>query len=136
MSYKSGYMKKLTAAIVFLSLFSCQQQAPQYSNDYHGLKQEVASLNARIDSLIAALPPKPVVANKKSSKKKATTKNPGYAATTSDPAPLPAYESSSSSGRTTYRSSSSYSGRCQAITKKGTQCKRSASSGSSYCWQH
>jgi len=27
------------------------------------------------------------------------------------------------------------SGRCQATTKKGTRCKRSASSGS-YCWQH
>lgn len=27
-------------------------------------------------------------------------------------------------------------GRCQAITKKGTQCKRNAQAGSSYCWQH
>jgi hypothetical protein len=26
--------------------------------------------------------------------------------------------------------------RCQATTKKGTQCSRSASAGSSYCWQH
>ncbi|HEU4724540.1 MAG TPA: thermonuclease family protein [Candidatus Eisenbacteria bacterium] len=26
--------------------------------------------------------------------------------------------------------------RCQATTKKGTQCKRSAKAGSSYCWQH
>ena len=25
---------------------------------------------------------------------------------------------------------------CQATTKKGTQCKRKAKSGSSYCWQH
>ena len=28
------------------------------------------------------------------------------------------------------------SGRCQARTKKGSQCSRSASSGSRYCWQH
>ena len=28
------------------------------------------------------------------------------------------------------------SGRCQAITKKGTQCKRNAAPGSRYCWQH
>ena len=28
------------------------------------------------------------------------------------------------------------SGRCQATTKKGTQCSRNAKSGSSYCWQH
>jgi len=27
-------------------------------------------------------------------------------------------------------------GRCQAITKKGAQCKRNAKTGSSYCWQH
>lgn len=26
--------------------------------------------------------------------------------------------------------------RCQAITKKGTQCKRFAQKGSKYCWQH
>ncbi len=25
---------------------------------------------------------------------------------------------------------------CQAITKKGTQCKRKAEPGSKYCWQH
>ena len=28
------------------------------------------------------------------------------------------------------------SGQCQATTKKGTQCKRKAASGSNYCWQH
>lgn len=28
------------------------------------------------------------------------------------------------------------SGRCQATTKKGTQCSRHAKAGSSYCWQH
>lgn len=27
-------------------------------------------------------------------------------------------------------------GRCKAITKKGEQCKRRASKGSDYCWQH
>jgi hypothetical protein len=26
--------------------------------------------------------------------------------------------------------------RCQATTKKGTQCSRRAQAGSSYCWQH
>ena len=29
-----------------------------------------------------------------------------------------------------------FCGRCQAITLKGTQCKRNASPGSYYCWQH
>ena len=42
-----------------------------------------------------------------------------------------------SSSRTTYKSRPpSTSKRCQAITKKGTQCKRNAKAGSSYCWQH
>lgn len=27
-------------------------------------------------------------------------------------------------------------GQCAATTKKGKQCKRSAASGSAYCWQH
>lgn len=27
-------------------------------------------------------------------------------------------------------------GQCQAITKKGAQCKRQAAAGSEYCWQH
>lgn len=27
-------------------------------------------------------------------------------------------------------------GQCQATTKKGSQCKRNAQSGSIYCWQH
>jgi endonuclease G len=31
---------------------------------------------------------------------------------------------------------SNYVGRCYATTKKGTRCKRNASSGSRYCWQH
>lgn len=28
------------------------------------------------------------------------------------------------------------SGRCIATTQKGERCKRTASDGSSYCWQH
>jgi len=32
--------------------------------------------------------------------------------------------------------SPSYSGRCQATTRKGTQCTRQAKAGSRYCWQH
>lgn len=28
------------------------------------------------------------------------------------------------------------SGRCKATTQEGTQCKRDAEQGSSYCWQH
>ena len=54
--------------------------------------------------------------------------------------------SSSNTGNTTnYKNSNTtvatskalvQNGRCQAITKKGTQCKRKAKTGSIYCWQH
>jgi len=33
-------------------------------------------------------------------------------------------------------SDQSYSGQCQAKTKKGDPCSRRAKSGSKYCWQH
>lgn len=32
--------------------------------------------------------------------------------------------------------SSAYAAQCAATTQKGTQCKRSAAAGSTYCWQH
>lgn len=34
------------------------------------------------------------------------------------------------------KSSAETSGRCQATTKKGAQCKRNAQPGRSYCYQH
>lgn len=36
----------------------------------------------------------------------------------------------------TQKKQETYSGRCQATTKKGAQCKRNAKAGSRYCWQH
>ncbi len=42
----------------------------------------------------------------------------------------------SGSSSRTYQRSQPNSGRCQAITKKGTQCKRNARPGSAFCWQH
>lgn len=45
-------------------------------------------------------------------------------------------KSNSYSAPKTSKTQKVYSGRCQATTKKGTQCKRSAKAGSSYCWQH
>jgi hypothetical protein len=50
-----------------------------------------------------------------------------------EPARLKKEARKRSETKTNYQS---YSGRCQATTKKGTQCKRSASAGSNYCWQH
>lgn len=45
--------------------------------------------------------------------------------------------SSSSTATSLYKEpTAASSGRCQAITKKGTQCKRNANPGNRYCWQH
>jgi endonuclease YncB( thermonuclease family) len=38
--------------------------------------------------------------------------------------------------RPTKPSAPATSSRCQAITKRGTQCSRNAQAGRSYCWQH
>jgi endonuclease G len=46
------------------------------------------------------------------------------------------YHQSQASGASSGTSATQSSGRCRAITKAGTQCKRKASPGSNYCWQH
>lgn len=46
------------------------------------------------------------------------------------------YHQSQASGASSGTKATQSSGRCQAITKAGTQCKRKASPGSKYCYQH
>src|SRR5262245_17357051 len=48
----------------------------------------------------------------------------------------PSRSPSSESSLKTATATQMTTGRCLATTKKGTQCKRSARSGSEYCWQH
>lgn len=43
---------------------------------------------------------------------------------------------SSSNSTTEKVKATGVKGQCKAITAAGTQCKRSASEGSDYCWQH
>jgi hypothetical protein len=50
--------------------------------------------------------------------------------------PAPAVPATTASPRAAPAERAVASGRCQAITKKGTQCLRKAKAGSSYCWQH
>ena len=45
-------------------------------------------------------------------------------------------KSNSSGVRKTPESYQTYSGRCEATTKAGKQCKRKAQPGFAYCWQH
>lgn len=51
-------------------------------------------------------------------------------------APTLSSPSQQPSSQINQQSQPSSPGRCQAITKKGTQCKRNARPGSAYCWQH
>ena len=51
-----------------------------------------------------------------------------------NPAPANTLVSPASSSAT--RTTQPVSVRCQATTKKGTQCSRNAKAGSNFCWQH
>ena len=48
----------------------------------------------------------------------------------------PKPQSQTSSSSVSQSKASTSSGRCQAITQKGTQCKRTAQAGRRFCWQH
>ena len=53
------------------------------------------------------------------------------------PAALPALEATTAApAAAPVKSAPATSGRCQATTKKGSQCSRSAQAGRKYCWQH
>ena len=63
----------------------------------------------------------------------------GYTACKRCKPPEPNSEGKADSGQSSDSAdakSSYVSSRCAATTKKGTRCKRKASKGSSYCWQH
>jgi micrococcal nuclease len=52
------------------------------------------------------------------------------------PAPAPANVAKPASAAPRTTTPARTAGRCQAITKRGTQCSRSAQAGRSFCWQH
>jgi|GEM_PF-1036714 len=116
-------MKYLITSLLFIGLLSCD--SIQSRQDDH-LQDEISRLNNRIDSLILALEAKQrfeesSILSKPSPKKKKKG------------AAVNGYSAYSTSEKST--SSSFASSRCQAKTKKGSQCSRSPRSGS-YCWQH
>lgn len=120
-------MKCLLVFIAAFALYSCTTQAnPDINlNDYENLKYRVTILETRVDSLVSVMQEKA----KPKSSKKGKKNNSSVNSTTSSNA------SYLSSGSSSSYKSSSYSGRCQATTKKGYQCSRSARSRG-YCWQH
>jgi micrococcal nuclease len=61
---------------------------------------------------------------------------PTLAATTSPPAQTPAVPAAFATPKPAAAKPAQTSSRCQATTKKGTQCLRNAQAGRAYCWQH
>lgn len=144
---RKTYLYLLSA---FMLLSSCQQHDNTQINE---LKNQITLLQKRVEVLereaiieqlapVRSKPGKTKTTAKKPKKKEVmgiidlpsgdipissqeTKITPAASTPIYDPPPAP---------RINYKESS-YSGRCQAITKKGTQCKRTATSGS-YCWQH
>jgi hypothetical protein len=122
---------KLIASILIASvvLSSCGQNTKSSE-----LANKVDSLEVRIavmEQLIAARQSvsSPTTTNSPTPKKKKPT-------TPKKEVVYPVYTGSQPTDNNNYRSgTNSYSGRCNATTKKGSQCKRTARSGG-YCWQH
>lgn len=106
------------AVCLLLTLTGCQSKVKDSNMEYR-----VSNLEIRVSELEEKLK----LLNTTPYKTPRTTqRNP----TTS----IPTYKYQENSTRSSGTSSYS-SGRCQATTKKGTQCKRSSRSGG-YCWQH
>ena len=85
-------------------------------DDFLNLKQQIIDL--KTDNL-----------NCKSENEQLRTKLTTSNNTSANPSSLGIINKNTSSSQTN-------SGRCQAITAKGTQCSRNAEPGSKYCWQH
>lgn len=122
---KGYYFAVLTC--ITLLITSCMGVNQSEVNE---LRAEIIALKARVDSLsidrkIESFKT-PVVITKKLKSKKAK-------------AALPLSSNGDLSQLTSVSHQETrtqlYSSRCQAITQKGTQCKRTARSGG-YCWQH
>jgi hypothetical protein len=52
------------------------------------------------------------------------------------PAPTPTPTQAPGGSKKGAKSAVPVADQCQAMTKAGTQCKRKASAGSKFCWQH
>lgn len=122
-------------------LFSCNN----FKSDCSDLKADNSVLQTRIDSLensnknlTTQLQKNGAKVAKKQSKKNKISYNPSLSESkqqSNTSSNNSAAQSSSLYSTPRQKKSSSYSGQCMAITKKGTRCSRNARSGR-YCWQH
>jgi hypothetical protein len=108
--------------LILLALVGMLLPACRQANTNADVVNKIADLEYRVSLLEKQLAEKQVVLGKNGKPDAANS----YGSSSSTLKPEGKYNGSTSSY---------YSARCQAITKKGTQCKRSARSGG-YCWQH
>lgn len=117
-------MKRVLFISFLVSIFmSCDNSTNNMREDMELLKSQNERIIEKIDSLdtrISKLEDNLSIVNRKLKVKKFK------------------YSETSPTSQTLEQSitNTSYSGRCQAITKKGTQCSRKAQAGRDYCWQH
>jgi Family of unknown function (DUF5763) len=121
-------IRALPLACVILTIASCQDSSLRSENAL--LRERVYRLEREVDSLKSIVADQNLPIKKKSSKKTVDAFKKTDASSVSQ-----TYQANSSPSKTSSNNTVLYSVRCQAITKKGTQCKRTARSGG-YCWQH
>lgn len=136
----------LISSIFLSSCYPNQNKITQLESEIFSLKAQVKSLDERITYLEHPINPNKKKANnlKKRTGKASSADDIQLDASipTTDqnsqindvvkPAPISTHPSKSYSSPAPKTSNS---GQCQAITKKGSRCSRSARSGG-YCWQH
>lgn len=132
-------MRRIFIPIIVFVLFYILSSCQESKEDNSKLYETIVSLERQVDSLHV------IVANlsaeneslKPKKKGKKTTSELRLVSSLNSSQPIKINESSGQQMRVKQHSASSYSysGRCMATTKKGSQCKRSARSNG-YCWQH
>ncbi|MET0636640.1 MAG: hypothetical protein ABWZ25_11485 [Chitinophagaceae bacterium] len=125
-SFRKG--QSVTFVVILFSVFL--QGCWQRQSDLHeeGLQDRVLQLEQRVNFLESA------IARQQGTEAGST--GPGENTGQGTLTPGSATSSTNAELRDEGKSHQSYSGRCQATTRKGSQCKRSAKAGSNYCWQH
>lgn len=126
----------LTSLIIAITFSSCQPRFadPEMEDRVELLENRLVKLEDQLRILRTTVNDRSYIDD--TDRPNTAPQEPPVKPTTDAPRPRQQVSSGNSdSRRRSSQSSSSYSGRCQATTKKGTQCKRTSRSGG-YCWQH
>ena len=105
-----------------------EKQIQDLQQEVSSLKSEISFLKGKLDGLETSLRKIPVSPSNLES-----TPEQGQMQQSNDATKQKVIPSASPKKETSVQPKST---RCQATTKKGTQCSRAAKPGSNYCWQH